>query len=606
MMILTSMQYLDMQKQDTSAVTYSYGSEYVQFNGMKAYVGFGDHVYPVSWSVMKINAASGSYSPYSTGSAVTMENFTHYSSRRIMNEYQDSAVLTMSNGQVSVAEIFSFLPNGIDASYAVENTGHGSASFLVTFALRAHYHSTASVNGFYPQGIDTSQGAGNVAVPINRNDWNITTGNVSVNWKSESGIFSTGIVAQSEYGNSNVMDLVFGSLNIAVNETYSIDPVISPSPDRIIGGGSPSRYVYLSDFAVTYPSGESVVFSNPTQIVFPAYSTISFSVKYNAAGSPHDPWIQFNEQIPGGYRPISRTYVSGTGTLTFQWKVLPGYYTGFFVSGSGGALLSYSRETFSFTESPYVNGGVFYNFADADSHGVVYDSSGTWEATLGGVAINEYNGVMSTGPEYKYQFSVGLWNGSRGLGANYVNQTFAWKGDSSGNNPSNDPGAATMYPLSYYSQGAGGGGMTTAAEEAVYATVAAALLLTATPVGIGVGLVMTFLAPFIFQDTHDYPTSNHHGYKLTFTAVQPGNDYVILNPNGTTSSIFKFSENVEINSVSALPVMEFFQYTSQVVLWNTSSNYYYPDSYYAPTYYIYDGPVYTTSFSEPLFYTVEG
>ncbi|MHB8396672.1 MAG: hypothetical protein ACYDAZ_05775 [Thermoplasmataceae archaeon] len=144
-------------------------------------------------------------------------------------------------------------------------------------------------------------------------------------------------------------------------------------------------------------------------------------------------------------------------------------------------------------------------------------------------------------------------------------------------------------------------------EKAVYDTVEAALILYATPLSVSIGVAMTFLVPFIFSTSHTYH-SNDVTYN-TFTDHQTrgssGGASVIANTNGTPSTIFDLHMGVDIQGTSSSntqPVMDFFQYSNNLVLYNTTDFSW--SSYYWLWYY--DGPTYETSYGEPFFVVAEG
>ena len=83
-----------------------------------------------------------------------------------------------------IAEIFSFYNNGIDATVVMKNL-NVTGSYIGAFPLGMGMNSTMSINGFYPSYQNISSGMG----IIPSNDWNMSVGNIAINWQSEDSIF---------------------------------------------------------------------------------------------------------------------------------------------------------------------------------------------------------------------------------------------------------------------------------------------------------------------------------------------------------------------------------------------------------------------------------
>ena len=228
LMVLPIIQYADSHQQQ-SPVIYRYGNEYVQFSGQNAYVGFGNSMYPVSWAIYQINPVSPVYTPFSSGngsSPLTVQTFSHYRTTRIENAYQNSAVMIRWNHNIRIAEIFSFINGGIDASVAIKNIENSSGTFMSAFSMTVNHSRNAQIGGFNPQAIHSSRGMGNQNFLIGSKDWSISTGNLSISWKNEQSIFSAGVLSISPSGNR--IALPFGPLTLSANETFTIDPLIRP------------------------------------------------------------------------------------------------------------------------------------------------------------------------------------------------------------------------------------------------------------------------------------------------------------------------------------------------------------------------------------------
>ena len=208
----------------------------VKFVGSNIFIGFNGNLFPVSWNMLELNP---NYSPgpiaspimlssFGTGgksSPMIEETFNHYSSKRVVSLYQDSAVMIRWNHYVRIAEIFSFYNNGIDATVVMKNL-NVTGSYIGAFSLGMGMNSTMSVNGFYPSYQFISSGTG----IIPSNDWNVSVGNIAINWQSEDSIFHSGIVSESQSGDQIILPFETGIINH--NQSYTIDPMIyyRPSP----------------------------------------------------------------------------------------------------------------------------------------------------------------------------------------------------------------------------------------------------------------------------------------------------------------------------------------------------------------------------------------
>ncbi len=619
LMTIPALQFLEPQEQQT-AVTYSSGNEFVQFSGSHAYVGFGTHVYPVTWSVVKVGdpqytaAASG-------GTGTHAETFSHHSSKRIHNRYQDSAVLLMNNSEVRIAEIYSFLPDGIDASIAVENVGNASGQFLVAFALKTHYQQAAEVNGFYPGTIHTSRGMENAAMPINTNDWSLSTGNVSVDWKSESSIFHAGILAQSLYSNSNVIDLAFGSLNLACKETYSIDPVIRPMMVRPpvgvggCGGGSPA------------PSLISWVSFSPNQfssMSTPADTPITVSVDLSSMGGYDPVNVQiFSVDKYYNFNQIYSTNRYGTGVFSYTWYSQPGAYIGFAAYSTGGITVaspyySTSNPLLINTSFPFElgNGGWAVQ-PDSVGSGEVFDSNGVDVGSVSQSTVPYYPlGSGSTTPT-RLHFSTGFWNRSNGLGAWSVDEGFVWKGNTLGDNPSNQNSYITNTIKSYGVQGNSASSVNSTEEDhalwdALGAGIGFLSIIAPPPYDIflgGVGTAMAILGDFMFYSS---PSTSSNPYDQIWqnftgshTVVPPfvcGEPFtsawlLLTGSGGDLSHLFEFTDHPMSQSDSR--ALNYFLYEVHITLVpvsGSSQTYVTSNSDWDPA----PPGAYTTSISMPI------
>ncbi len=359
----------------TNSVMYTWGGESVQFNGNSVIIGFGNHLYPVSWTVSQISqSSSGSFSPFiTTTPSINKVNMTHYSYRRIFNSYQNSAVLTEWGKGMRIAEIYTFMNNGIDASIAMENTGNVSRTFAGTFVLQAHSHKYANLFGYDPKGIKQTLDQNTNGYTINSNQWEFCQGNISVNWQQDISIFHLGTLVSNKHGSA--VSLPFGPIQLSPNETYSIDPVIRPM--LIIGGGG--------------GGGQTAAQVKFTESGLP--SGTSWSVTFNGVSSSSTTsTITFNE-VTG------KSYSYSIGTVY-----------GYFSSPSSGSI---TVGTGGYTEginfSP--NPNTFYSVTFTES-GL---PSGTgWSVTLNGQEKSSSQSISFLENSGTYSYSVPTTNGANG------------------------------------------------------------------------------------------------------------------------------------------------------------------------------------------------
>ncbi|MHB8361390.1 MAG: hypothetical protein ACYDAO_07530 [Thermoplasmataceae archaeon] len=239
MMVIPIVQHLQNEYATVPVESYSYYNEMVKFIGQNAFVGFDGKMFPVSWTVFERNpnySPGPQANPFSvstnntnTSAPLIEETFSNYSTNHIQSLWQNSAVMIKWNHYVRIAEIFSFTTKGIDASIVIKDL-NVTGNYIGTFSMAMGYNSTACTNGFNPSYMNLSSGLG--AIPSS--DWNVTVGNLSLNWQSEDSIFSSGVISSGSSGDQIILPFNPGTINH--NESYTIDPMIYYQPDRIIGG----------------------------------------------------------------------------------------------------------------------------------------------------------------------------------------------------------------------------------------------------------------------------------------------------------------------------------------------------------------------------------
>ncbi|MHB8549172.1 MAG: hypothetical protein ACYDAZ_08425, partial [Thermoplasmataceae archaeon] len=314
-MVLPIIQYADSHQQQ-SPVIYRYGNEYVQFSGQNAYVGFGDSIYPVSWAMYQINPASPIYTPFNSGngsSPLMVQTFSHYRTTRIENAYQNSAVMIRWNHNIRIAEVFSFVNGGIDASVAFKNMNSGARTFLIAFSARTSHSENAQVVGLEPRSVHSPSGMGNQKFMISSMDWGVSTSNISVSWRNQQSVFYARLLSVSNSG--NMINLLSKPITVGAHNTYTIDPIIRPDmPIACPGcgggtggsGGTPSA-PSVSDFTISQKSIQ--IGSNEVLSAYVNYGNVNTRVDF-LAQTVYQNWFS-----------VANVYVLYTGYVEAQFVV---------------------------------------------------------------------------------------------------------------------------------------------------------------------------------------------------------------------------------------------------------------------------------------------
>ena len=321
MMAIPIIQHIQNEYASTPVESYSYYNEMVRFVGSDTFIGFDGNLFPVSWNVFEVKSFALSTNNANRSAPLIEETFSHYTTKRIESVWQNSAVMIKWNHYVKIAEIFSFTNSGIDASIVVKNL-NVTNTYISTFSLGMGINSTMAVNGFNPSCQNISSGTG----IIPSNDWNVSLGNISVNWQSEDSIFHSGIVSESQSGDQIILPFETGIINH--NQSYTIDPMIYYSPYRIIGGPrpgpgpSPGPTPTPQRYSVTFtesglPSGTSwyVTLNGVTQtsssntITFSEYDG-SYSYTIGPVSGYSDSPSSGSVDVSGGSRSITIEYTS--------------------------------------------------------------------------------------------------------------------------------------------------------------------------------------------------------------------------------------------------------------------------------------------------------
>ncbi|QRF75151.1 hypothetical protein Thermo_00644 [Thermoplasmatales archaeon] len=433
---------------------YQVGNEKVIFEGDQSFIAFGNSSEKVSWIVEK----------FTPGGLIT-EHLTHFRVRRIVNAYQNSAVLIENNSQIRIAEIYSFHNGMISASAALKNLGTSNSSYVVVFSIMTRHSGDVIVNGLHPLTRDGfNVGSPSMFVPVG--DSSISEGNFHISWQNEASIFSQGLLTTD--GGNNLLLLSFGPLNLARNETFSIDPHIRPmriacppsdydndclnepdhdGDDGTSGGGGGTTY-YAPQVSLIVDTAYNDTISGGTTIDLTSDVTNSG----NAGSVSVTLYALTSYNGNSGSITIGSITEYPTGAHQFPWTVLPGNYTGFeaIASSVGGKGYAYAGHGFgSYTMFPYLNknsGSEIYP-QQSEATEKIYNSSGDFGGFLTINMLDTVNGAFSDAgsatltfqssfmPYNTSTYGVNYWKSYGGV--NEYQQVFAWDGNSLGRTPSN-------------------------------------------------------------------------------------------------------------------------------------------------------------------------
>ncbi len=292
---------------------YQVGNEKVIFNGKQVFISFGNSSEKVSWIIEKM-----------TPSGLRTEHLAHFRVKRIVNAYQNSAVLIENNSQVRIAEIYSFSHDSIDASIAVKNLNPRNATYVVTFVVVTNHRDHVSTIGYSGGSINLPMSPNTVFAPISPQSWIYSDRHILISWQNEMALFHSGILMSNT--RNNIISLPFGPFSLSTNETYSIDPIIRP--DRLPGGGGGGSSGSPPTASLSLPgvSSSTNTFVAGTGVTLAAY--VSSMGSYNPDGTTYVTMDFYALTSGGGQTFLFQKTVTSTGTHDYTWTPGPGYYTG--------------------------------------------------------------------------------------------------------------------------------------------------------------------------------------------------------------------------------------------------------------------------------------
>jgi len=206
-------------------LSYTYNGITISMTGTNTLITMEGQSYNVNWDVTVLGSSGPQFMA-----------FSNVSYSRINNTMQNSVVMLENNSLLKVAEVFSFSGNGVDASIAIKNLQGSDATIEAMFTMTTSLVSSVQLNGFFSS---TKSSLSSVyPVVINSRYLSMDLGQVNVNWQNEGGIFGAGVVAKT--GTNTVTALPFGPILLLPDETYSIDPVISPVEGNQVAASEPA------------------------------------------------------------------------------------------------------------------------------------------------------------------------------------------------------------------------------------------------------------------------------------------------------------------------------------------------------------------------------
>lgn len=620
-------------------VTYSYGNEMVRFQGVNAAVGFGENTYPVSWKIyrsVQTGATTGTETAGFSSLQPILENFSNYQTVRIANDQQNTAGILLWNRDVKAAETCSFTSQRIDSSISVTNLNHYNETFIAVFSIQQKSDPASIVSGFTYSNIFHGPGVANSVYAVPSSSWGIRQGNLSMTWINEIPIFNGGLLYSGQ--NTIITSLPFGPFSLVPNETYSIDPIISP--DSITpphggggggGGGTTSMGVYFSNLNVMEANG--IAFG--TGSVIDGDKLIQFSVDYSATSSTAFDVYFVGISSSGANvqfsTPVS-TSGSETGTVTVTAPAIPGFYTGFTVRAGSNAIVYsdpvLSENVFVRTMGPTGPSNDLTYYPDAVTSAALYST--TTDQIVQNVAetfIIPDDNISQQSPVY-LSFSTIYSNASRTMGVWNVSQEFRWTGNSLGYSPSGGPYATLTKDLDQFQTESGPsdsivGAMWNAAALALgFASVSVEFPWDVILAGASAGLSLAALiGQFLLSNANTYNnvfsnvvwdnqsgTNNDPDLNIYYPILGPGwaidpvsGNYYIY-PDQCLSYIFNSNITMSLGSATSLS-LNYFVYTSTI--------YAMPVDGVNGTFYVCnsgDGtpPFYATTVSLPIYMSEEG
>ena len=404
-------------------VSASGGNVTVVLSGSNAVVKFNSQLYDVNWAVAIMN-----------GTNVDMMKLSNLHYSRMYSPVQNSLILTENNSLVKAAEIFSFYGGGVDSSISVKNLQHTNITIEALFSLKAAPSSWVQLSGIGADAVSSI--SGNAPAFIGSEYQSMILGQVGINWQEDASLFHAGMVSQSS-GNS-IATLPFGPVILTANETYSIDPMISPEVESV---SSPSMVPYGPMSCIggpcggggggggSFSPGGSTIVSVTPDVITPG-TTVSIVAHANSVGSG-GVTLHLNayNETSGTWTLIESIGVgSSTGDITFQWS-----------DGQGGTSLYDWSEIEVYASNSYGSGSaatapIYSQTYFSVGSENVYDDSGT----VIGAIVNSVGGSVpasAQGANFYLAPTATFVPANGEYQVNFINQSVYATGGSNSGNP---------------------------------------------------------------------------------------------------------------------------------------------------------------------------
>lgn len=239
-------------------VSYSQFGETVSFIGSQPAISFGSTEYPTSWNILNIEQPShlsadplhANNNNSNSSSYLSVAQFNSYTTSRINSSAQNSANLIQYGKGIQATSVFSFHNGSVSSSIALTNRLHTNRTLMVDFTMISPESGNFTERGIGSKNIKMNNGSGIIAPYCDR----ISTGDLGVSWQGDRSLYHGGFIVQ--HRNYNILEIPFGTVTLVPNETYTIDPVITP--DRLPSGGSGAAYAPNSATFTVYNSNGEV------------------------------------------------------------------------------------------------------------------------------------------------------------------------------------------------------------------------------------------------------------------------------------------------------------------------------------------------------------
>lgn len=503
-------------------------------------------MFPVRWVVGEV-----------TSSGIKMMQLSNITVTSVDNTMQNSVIVQGGNPAVHVAQVYSFERvnsfqwYGIDASMAVQNLREVNASFIIGFMVTTPFENNVQVNGFAPAATNFTGSHGNT-YSIPRQDWQVQSPLVEVNWINEASLFNGGVITTNY--RSDMILLPFGPVTLLSNETLTLDPMFCDGGGGGGGGGggsggSPPSGISLNMAVKGYGT------SLPGWLhTFSGDLPVWFNGTVSSLGSGGDTLSITGHTDDFGSSSSATLYSHSisSNSYSFEWTSRPGVYTKFTAEVSN----SYGSTSTSISQ----NIGIYTFFSDnsnnqANNFAKIEASNGT---VLGYISQSMY-GLNGYFPATSYKlplassFDPGKYYSNYGVNTAELNLTL-------------ERTNVTTVTNSYIDQSLDGGGiesnsgLSNAATQALVNFIV--LVLTADAETAGFGIALAAITDIMALQSSSYYNNLGNGgtiFDVNHSAGGHAEDnytcdrfgeycfptyYIVTSPNGSYTYVFNVTDSL--------------------------------------------------------------